>query len=222
MVLGYFGHTPATPDAKVIELASKQLEMEPTTQNAIDIADADETKSLAHVREILEKEGIEINDENVFIAASCKEKGIAYLKGEAKVNVRKKSNMKKQETTVVASSGEYTVIVNGEKFNVQVSEGLDASIEVKSVTPAAPTAPVAPVAAPVASSNATEVKSNLPGSVFKIVAKVGDSVNEGDVIMVLEAMKMEIEVVAPCSGTVKTIDVEKGQNVVNGQVLATL
>ena len=219
MVLGYFGHTPVSPDAKVVELASKQLEMQPTTQNAIDIADADETKSLAHVREILGKEDIEINDENVFIAASCKEKGIAYLKGEAKVNVRKKSNMKKQETTVVASSGEYTVIVNGEKFNVQVSEGLDASIEVKSITPAAP---VAQAPAPMATSNATEVKSNLPGSVFKIVAKVGDSVNEGDVIMVLEAMKMEIEVVAPCSGTVKTIDVEKGQNVVNGQVLATL
>lgn len=220
MVLGYFGHTPSTPDETVVKLASEQLKMEPTTQNAIDIADADEEKSLAHVKAILEKEGIEINDENVFIAASCKEKGIAYLKGEAKVNVRKKSNMKKeQETKVVASNGEYTVIVNGEKFNVQVSEGLDASVEVKSITPA-PAAVSAPVSAP--ASSGTEVKSNIPGSVFKIVAKVGDSVNEGDVIMVLEAMKMEIEVISPCSGTIKSIDVEKGQNVVNDQVLATL
>jgi pyruvate carboxylase subunit B len=220
MVLGYFGHTPSAPDETVVKLASEQLKMEPTTQNAIDIADEDETKSLAHVKEILEKEGLEINDENVFIAASCKEKGIAYLKGEAKVNVRKKSMMKKeQETKVVASNGEYTVIVNGEKFNVQVSEGLDASVEVKSITPAS-AAVSAPASAPV--SSGTEVKSNIPGSVFKIVTKVGDSVNEGDVIMVLEAMKMEIEVISPCSGTIKSINVEKGQNVVNDQVLATL
>jgi pyruvate carboxylase subunit B len=220
MVLGYFGHTPSAPDETVVKLASEQLKMEPTTQNAIDIADEDETKSLAHVKEILEKEGLEINDENVFIAASCKEKGIAYLKGEAKVNVRKKSMMKKeQETKVVASNGEYTVIVNGEKFNVQVSEGLDASVEVKSITPAS-AAVSAPSSAPV--SSGTEVKSNIPGSVFKIVTKVGDSVNEGDVIMVLEAMKMEIEVISPCSGTIKSINVEKGQNVVNDQVLATL
>lgn len=220
MVLGYFGHTPSAPDETVVKLASEQLKMEPTTQNAIDIADEDETKSLAHVKEILEKEGLEINDENVFIAASCKEKGIAYLKGEAKVNVRKKSMMKKeQETKVVASNGEYTVIVNGEKFNVQVSEGLDASVEVKSITPAS-----AAVSAPASAhaSSGTEVKSNIPGSVFKIVTKVGDSVNEGDVIMVLEAMKMEIEVISPCSGTIKSINVEKGQNVVNDQVLATL
>lgn len=215
MVLGYFGHTPSTPDSDVVRLASEQLKLEPTTKNALDLADADETKSLAHVQAILEKEGIEINDENLFIAASCKEKGIAYLKGEAKANVRKISTMKKEESCTVANSnGEYTVIVNGERFNVQVSEGLDASVEVKSITPAASTTAV--------QSSGVEIKSTLPGSVFQVVANVGDSVKEGDVVMILEAMKMEIEVVAPSDGKVSAIHVQKGQSVQNGQLLVTL
>lgn len=217
MVLGYFGHTPAVPDSDIVNLASEQLKMEPTTKNAVDIADGDATKSLSHVRSILEKEGIEINDENIFIAASCKEKGIAFLKGEAKVNVRKNDNVAKQEKKAVANSnGEYTVIVNGEKFNVQVSEGLDASVEVKSITPVIQAAPTA------SSASGAEVKASLPGSVFKLVANVGDSVNEGDVILVLEAMKMEIEIVAPCDGVVKSINVAQGQSVENGQLLAVI
>ncbi|DAB31656.1 MAG TPA: biotin attachment protein [Sulfurospirillum sp. UBA11407] len=215
MVLGYFGHTPSTPDSDVVRLASEQLKLEPTTKNALDLADADETKSLSHVQAILEKEGIEINDENLFIAASCKEKGIAYLKGEAKANVRKISTMKKEESCTVANSnGEYTVIVNGERFNVQVSEGLDASVEVKSITPATSTTAV--------QSSGVEIKSTLPGSVFQVVANVGDSVKEGDVVMILEAMKMEIEVVAPSDGKVSAIHVQKGQSVQNGQLLVTL
>jgi len=216
MVLGYFGHTPTTPDSKIIQLASEQLKLEPTTKNAIDIADADETKSLKYTQDILEKEGIEVNDENLFIAASCKEKGIAFLKGEAKENVRKIDINAKQENTIVANSnGEYTVVVNGEKFNVQVSEGLDASVEVKSVNSATP-------AAPTASVSGEEIKASLPGSVFKIIANVGDNVNEGDVIVILEAMKMEIEIVAPKDGVVSSINVTEGQSVENGQLLAVI
>ncbi len=214
MVLGYFGHTPTTPDSDIVSLASEQLKMEPTTKNAIDIADADETKSLKYVKDILKKEDIEINDENIFIVASCKEKGITFLKGEAKVNVRKTDKNAKQESISVANSnGEYTVVVNGEKFNVQVSEGLDASVEVKSITSPAPAA---------SSASGEKITASLPGSVFKVVASVGDSVKEGDVIVVLEAMKMEIEIVAPKDGVVASIDVSEGQTVENGQLLATI
>lgn len=216
MVLGYFGHTPVEPDSDIVSLACEQLKLEPTTKNAIDIADADETKTLKYTQDILEKEGIEINDENLFIAASCKEKGIAFLKGEAKVNVRKNDTNAKQEKTVVANSnGEYTVVVNGEKFNVQVSEGLDASVEVKSITPAAPSAPAA-------ASTGEEIKASLPGSVFKVIAKEGDSVKTGDVIVILEAMKMEIEIVSPKDGVVSSINVNEGQTVENGQLLAVI
>ena len=58
MVLGYFGHTPTAPDSDIVSLASEQLKMDPTTQNAIDIADADETKSLKFTQNILEKKGL--------------------------------------------------------------------------------------------------------------------------------------------------------------------
>ena len=220
MVLGYFGHTPTKPDEEVVKLASEQLKLEPTTENAIDLADRDETKSMAYTKSILEKEGIEINDENVFIAASCKEKGIAFLKGEAKVNVRKiDKNAKKEENKKVAnSSGEYTVIVNGQKYNVQVKEGLDANVEVKSVSKApAPASEVTP-----SSSSGYEVKSNLPGTVFKIVVANGQSVKEGDVLLVLEAMKMEIEVVAPQDGVVNSVLVNQGDSVEDGQTLVII
>ncbi len=217
MVLGYFGHTPTKPDSDIVSLASEQLKMEPTTMNAIDIADADETKSLKYTQDILEKEGIEVNEENIFIAASCKEKGIAFLKGEAKINVRKnETNAKQEKINVANSNGEYTVIVNGEKFNVQVSEGLDASIEVKSVTSAAP------VSTPTVASAGEKITASLPGSVFKVVANVGDSIKEGDVLIILEAMKMEIEIVAPKDGVVASIDVKEGQTVENGQLLVTI
>ncbi len=217
MVLGYFGHTPTAPDSDIVSLASEQLKMDPTTQNAIDIADADETKSLKFTQNILEKEGLEVNDENLFIAASCKEKGIAFLKGEAKVNVRKIDKNAKQESVSVANlNADYTVVVNGERFNVQVSEGFDASIEVKSVTSVAATAPAT------SSASGVEITASLPGSVFKVVASVGDSIKEGDVIIILEAMKMEIEIVAPQDGVVASIDVSEGQTVENGQLLATI
>ncbi len=219
MVLGYFGHTPSTPDADIVALASEQLKLEPTTENAVDIADKDETKSLAHVRAILEKEKIEINDENVFIAASCKEKGIAFLKGEAKVNVRKidKNETKKEGNKKVATTGngEYTVVVNGQKYNVQVSEGLDASVEVKSVTPVAQTSVPQ-------NSSGFEVKATLPGVVFKVVGSVGQSVKKGDILLVLEAMKMEIEIVAPQDGVISSILVKEGDSIEDGQPLVAL
>ncbi len=217
MVLGYFGHTPTSPDSDIVALASKQLKLEPTTENAVDIADKDETKSLAYVRAILEKENIEINDENIFIAASCKEKGITFLKGEAKVNIRKIDKNEKKKGSVKMSTsgnGEYTVVVNGQKYNVQVSEGLDASIEVKAVTPTAPT--------PTQSSSGFEVLATLPGSVLKIISNVGDSVKKGEILLVLEAMKMEIEIVSPRDGVVSAILVKQGDNVEDGQALIVL
>ncbi|NOX15347.1 MAG: biotin attachment protein [Epsilonproteobacteria bacterium] len=217
MVLGYFGHTPTAPNPDIVELASKQLKLEPTTKNAVDIADEDETKSLGHVRVILEKEKIEINDENIFIAASCKDKGIAFLKGEAKVNVRKIDKNKKEGNVKVAttSNGEYTVVVNGQKYNVQVSEGLDASVEVKNITPAKSQQTVQ-------NSSGFEVKATLPGIVFSIASNVGDSVKKGDILLVLEAMKMEIEIVSPKDGVVSAILVKQGDNVEDGQALVVL
>ncbi len=215
MVLGYFGKTPTAPDPEVVKIASEKLGLEPTTENAIDLADADETKSLAHWTKKLEEEGIEVNDENIFIAAACQEKGITFLKGEAEINVRKNSDMVKEESSSM-SSGSYTVVVNGEKFSVQVAEG-DADIQVTAVNGES-----AETSVPTASGDEMPIKALLPGSVWKIVANPGQSVAEGDVILILESMKMEIDVVAPKGGVVKSINVATNDKVVEGQVVAVL
>lgn len=221
MVLGYFGKTPVAPDLDVVSLASKQLKLEPTTKHALDLADADESKSLLHVKQILEKENIEATEENLFIAASCKEKGIAFLKGEAKVNVRKIDTPSSSE-----SSGEFTVVVNGQKYNVKSTDksvtvnGEEYSIDIKegfdsSITPNT----VSPVAS---ASSGVEVKAGLPGSIFKVLVNVGDKIEKGQAVIIIEAMKMEIEVTAPESGVVRAVYVKQGDTVVNNQALVAL
>jgi pyruvate carboxylase subunit B len=223
MVLGYFGKTPVAPDPEIVKIASEKLGLEPTTKNALDIADADETKSLQFAIDELKKENLEITEENIFIAAACQEKGISFLKGEGELNIRKISEMKNDcEGSSNMSSGNYTVVVDGQKFSVQVAEG-DADIQVTAVNgeSAAPAA-AASTPAPAASSSDTDIKALLPGSVWKLVANPGQSVNEGDVIMILESMKMEIDVVAPRGGVVKSINVATNDKVVEGQVVAVL
>lgn len=215
MVLGYFGKTPVAPDPEVVRIASEKLGLEPTTEKVLDLTEADETKSLAFWKTKLEEEGIETSDENIFIAAACQEKGITFLKGEAEVNVRKKSEMKKQGDANMGS-GNYTVVVDGQKFSVQVAEG-DADIQVTAVNGES-----ASTSIPTTSGSATSIKALLPGSVWKIIANPGQSVAEGDVIMIVESMKMEIDVVAPKGGVIKTINVATNDKVVEGQVVATM
>ncbi len=214
MVLGYFGKTPVAPDPEIVKIASEKLNLEPTTENAIDLADADETKSLAYWSKKLEEEGIETTEENIFIAAACQDKGITFLKGEAEVNVRKNSDMP-TEGNGNMGTGSYTVVVNGEKFSVQVAEG-DADIQVTAVNGES-----AQTSVP-ASGSDEDIKALLPGNVWKIVANPGQSVAEGDVIMILESMKMEIDVVAPHGGVIKSINVATNDKVVEGQVVAVI
>ncbi len=97
MVLGYFGKTPVAPDAEVVALASEKLKLQPTDANPLDIADLDPRKSISAWKERLEIEKLEVTEENIFIAAACDEKGIAFLKGESPLNVRKISNTKEEK-----------------------------------------------------------------------------------------------------------------------------
>ncbi|EJM0816374.1 biotin attachment protein [Campylobacter jejuni] len=217
MVLGYFGKTPVTPDANIVELASKQLNLEPTTELAINIADKDESKSIVYTKTLLEKESIETSEENIFIAAACKEKGIAFLKGEAKVNVRKLASMPKPMSV---DENKFTVAVNGHKYHVEVSYGFDKDVNVKSVKKVEENKNIV-------SSNSTssvdaenEVLAGISGNVFKIYVNEGEEVKSGQVIMVLEAMKMEIEVNAPKDGIISELCIKIGDTVNEGEVLA--
>ncbi|QPH95276.1 biotin/lipoyl-containing protein [Campylobacter concisus] len=219
MVLGYFGKTPVTPDKEIIKLASEQLGLKPTTKHAVDIADKDESKSLAHVKEILKQNKIKVTEENVFIAAACKEKGIAFLKGEAKVNVRKVDPNTKANDGRQTQSGRYSVVVNGSRYNVEVSEGFNDSIQVKSITEVEGKS-VKSAKSAVAGATENDIVASLPGAVHKILVSAGDHVKKGQAIVVLEAMKMEIEVKAPKDGIIGSIEVSKGQSVANNQVVA--
>ncbi|WP_086245682.1 biotin/lipoyl-containing protein [Campylobacter devanensis] len=220
MVLGYFGKTPVTPSADIVELAAKQLNLEPTTAPAIDIADQDETKSIAYTKAILEKEGIEATEENIFIAAACKEKGIAYLKGEGKVMVRKNSDTIKPATK--SGSNQFSVTVNGHNYNVEVADGFD-NFTLKSITPAKESSQPKDEPKAVSSTGASnEITATMSAGVFKILVNIGDSVKAGQTVVILEAMKMEIPIEAGCDGEVEEILISQGQTVEDGQLLVKL
>lgn len=228
MVLGYFGKTPVEPDAEVVRLASEKLKLEPTKENPLDIADRDEKKKISVWKQRLELEGIEATEENIFIAAACDEKGIAFLKGESPLNVRKNDNKNSNlgENKMANASGNYTVVVDGQKFNVTIAEG-NANIQVTPVTSTAPVAaaPVAQVVtpAPVAATPAysgTVVPAAVNGAVWKILVKEGDRVEKDQQIMILEAMKMEIDITAPVAGVITKILVNTTDAVEEGQSLA--
>ena len=118
----------------------------------------------------------------------------------------------------------YTITVNGPVYDVTVEEGGMVSAPVRAAAPkAAPkAAPAAAPAAPVAGAGSVEVKASVPGKVFKVEAAAGQAVKAGDAIIILEAMKMEIPVVAPQDGTVASINVAVGDAIENGDVLATM
>lgn len=119
----------------------------------------------------------------------------------------------------------YTITVNGNVYDVTVEENTSGAPQAAAPRAAAPkAAPAAPKAAPAAAAGAgsIEVKAGAAGKVFKIEANVGQSVKRGDAVVIIEAMKMEIPVVAPEDGTVASINAAVGDAVEAGAVLATL
>ena len=220
MVLGYFGKTPVEPDANIVKIASEQLGLEPTKEAAIDIADRDESKKLSSIAKVLEENGIEKTDENLFIVAACDQKGVAFLKGEAKVMIRKNNS---------AKDGKYLVSVNGNKYHVSV-DGNEISVngttynvdlEADKGTPVGKK-PEPKKEGKKAVGNENEVVASMSANVFKVQVAVGDKVIAGQSLIVLEAMKMEIPIESPRDGEVAEILTQKGATVSTGDVLVRL
>lgn len=229
MVLGYFGLTPSAPDPEVVKLCSEQLGLQPTTELACDINDRDPKKGIEASKKMLLDAGItDLSEENIFIAASCKEKGIAFLKGEATIGVRK--NAKKQDkpaaAAAAASEEGYTVSVNGKNYEVLLKDGKATvngksyAYDVKEGVSGSRSVPEGKGAG--ATVDSTPVKAPMPGAVVRITSEVGASVSEGDEIMVIEAMKMEVSIKASCGGTVTAISVSAGDKITAGQTIACI
>ena len=224
MVLGYFGKTPCEPDAAVVKLAAEQLKLEPTTESPLEINERDPKKGLEQAKKKVVEAGLETTDENVFIVATCGDKGLAFLKGEATVGVRKNEPAKAAEAKKTGGVECYTVkldnknykvvlkgtqaVVDGKTYNFDVAAGSVDEAEVKKA------------------SNATaqidNVRAKLPGKVVKILVEEGDDVEEGQTILILEALKMETEVKSMVSGSVSEIEVKVGDQVVADQVLVKI
>ena len=220
MILGYFGKTPCEPDPELVKWAEEKTGLQPTTEKVVDINDKDPEKGLKAAEERLKAAGLPVTDENLFIAAACKDgnadKGIDFLLGKGHVAVNKGQKATKGNyangATVTVNGKEYAVkiegdkaTVNGKTYDVSIAEGM------KEVASAG-------------SSNGagTEVKSPLPGAILKVIAREGDMVEEGDVLILMEAMKMETEIKAPCAGKVGSVRVDVGATVTPGQLLVTL
>lgn len=239
MVLGYFGKTPVEPDPEVIKLASEQLELEPTTEKPRIRNDKDPNKGVAPARKRLEEEGLPVSDENIFIAATCQDKGIQFLKGEATLGVRKNvpeatapSTAPAAPAPVTSGTGTYTVNVAGTDYTVElkgntaVVNGTTVSLSDVQGAGGVASAP-APSAAPaeVETSGAegcVPVCAQMPGKIMKLLKNPGDTVGDHEALLIMEAMKMEVQVYSEFAGVIHSYAVNVGDDVQGGSELIYL
>ena len=220
MVLGYYGRTPVSPDPKVVQLAREQLGLEPTERTVLEVNDADPEKGVEAARKRLKDEGLPDTDENIFIVATCRDKGIDYLKGNAELGVRKVSADGEAPASSIPETDNYVVTVNRKKYSLTFDDNkviVDGRPYVVDIRPGYPEAPAGP-----ATTDGVQVRAKTPGEVVRVIASEGSDVSTGDTLLVIEAMKMEMKVTAPEDGTVSRILVKYGDQVAEGQAVATL
>lgn len=247
MVLGYFGKTPAKPDPEIVKLASEQLGLKPTTEDVHDINDRNPDLGIAPSKAKLEAEGLATTEENIFMVATCGDKGIDFLKGNAKLMTRMKDDetRKHVETAIKKDKALADAVVKdlgldkkaaaaapAPAASPQGPAAYDVAVNgrmyrvdvapagtINAFHAAAPAAAAAP--APAADApQGTEIKAPMPGTVLRVEKEDGVAVASGDTILVLEAMKMEQPVKASVGGTVLSVEVATGDTVEADQVLA--
>lgn len=123
----------------------------------------------------------------------------------------------------------YIITLNGKQFEVEAERGKATAVYKGPAAPAAPAAPQpaaapAPVSAPapVPAGEGEPVRSPMPGNILDVRASAGQAVKAGDILFILEAMKMENEILAPKAGTVTAVAVQKGASVSSGDVLCAI
>ena len=223
---GEYGATPAPVNK---ELQERVLEgKESISCRPADLLAPEYEKLREELRGIAAEKNIKLAenlDDDVLIYAQFQQIGLKFLENRGNPDafepVPSAADVAAPATTAAKAAAPvpaggpeaYTVSVNGVSYNVVVAPGG----EISDVTPAAPVA----AAVPAATGGAT-IDAQLAGNVYKINVVEGQAVNEGDVVIILEAMKMETEVRASCPGTVSSIPVREGDSVQVGDTLVTL
>ena len=117
----------------------------------------------------------------------------------------------------------YTITVNGNVYDVVVEEGASTGAPAPAAPrAAAPAVPKAPAPKAAGGAGSVKVEAGAAGKVFKIEAKVGQAVKTGDPVVIIEAMKMENDIVASCDGKITSVLAKKGDTVNSGDTLATI
>ena len=214
---GEYGATPAPVNA---ELQAKVLAGgEAITCRPAGLLEPEFEKQRAELLGIAKQDGFSLVNEtdDTLTYALFPQAGLKFLKNRnnpAAFEPEPSMEAPVPQAAVTADSGVYTIEVEGKAYVVKVTEGGDVTRLVKSTVPAAATA--------AAVGEGKPVPAPLAGNVFKVLVNVGDNVAEGDVILVLEAMKMETEIRSTASGTVTEVNVKAGDAVKVGESLLTL
>ncbi|EGX6618247.1 biotin/lipoyl-binding protein, partial [Salmonella enterica] len=221
---GEYGHTPAPVNAA---LQARVLEgAAPVTCRPADLLKPELAELEADVRRQAQEKGITLAGnaiDDVLTVALFPQIGLKFLENRHNPAVFEPVPQAEAAQPVAkaekpAASGVYTVEVEGKAFVVKVSDGGDIS----QLTAAVPAASSAPVQAAAPAGAGTPVTAPLAGNIWKVIATEGQTVAEGDVLLILEAMKMETEIRAAQAGTVRGIAVKSGDAVSVGDTLMTL
>jgi oxaloacetate decarboxylase alpha subunit len=223
---GEYGSTPAPMNS---ELQARVLDgAEPITCRPADVLQPELALLTAELHELAEKQGIALTTgggevDDVLTYALFPQIGLKFLQNRGNPDAFEPApGLPSSEPAVVASpskaaptgSDVYTVTVSGQSYVVEVAEGGDVSA-------IAAVAPPASAAAPAINAEGESMPAPLSGNVFKVAVAVGDTLHDGQVIAVLEAMKMEVEVLAPHAGVVGSVDIAVGDVVAVGDTILT-
>ncbi len=225
MVLGYFGKTPVAPDPDLVKLASEQLGKPPFEGDPVEGLE----DGIPKASKLLNENHLQTTEENIFIVAACGQKGLDFLMGKGQVAVPKKQDsqpvqeQEKQEVKLptLPDKRSYTVRVDGKAYDVVVEAG-KVSSQPQHIAPPQQVADPLPSTNPTQSKDSITIEAPMPGHVEKICVQTGEAVQANDVILIMEAMKMQNEIRSPQSGTVEKILAETGKSVAAGEPLVLL
>ncbi|WP_292954623.1 MULTISPECIES: sodium-extruding oxaloacetate decarboxylase subunit alpha [unclassified Neptuniibacter] len=219
------GEYGAAPSAYNAELQARVLDGgEAITCRPADLLEPEMDKLVAELKDLAAEKGVELTKgeneiDDVLTYALFPQIGLKFLENRNNPDAFEPAPTLEDALAMSApkKSGPevYTITVNGQNYVVQVTEGGDISA-------VAPAASAAPAAAPAPAGEGEDVPAPLAGNIWKVEVSPGEAVQEGDVLVILEAMKMETEVRASRAGTVVSVDVNEGDAVQVGDTLLTL